>query len=61
MCVGAEANDYHLSDFVYIYLKMAAQEVFPILEGTSIKGHYNLSKYFFIITYSIITDRKSVV
>ena len=57
MCVGAEANDCHLSDsiYIYIYLKTAAQEVFNILEGTSIKGYYDSSKYCFIITYAIRT------
>ena len=51
MCVGAEANDCHLSDFAYIYLKTAAQEVFPILEGTSIKRPLQFIK---ILLYNYI-------
>ena len=39
MCVGAEAEDYHLSGYIHIYINGRTGEV-SILERTSIKSPY---------------------
>ena len=39
MCVGAEAEDCHLSGYIYIYINGRTGDI-SILERTSIKSRY---------------------
>ena len=54
MCVGAEAEDCHLSGYIHIYINGRTGGIL-ILESTSIKSFYIPSKHCFTMVHVIRT------
>ena len=50
MCVGAEAEDCHLSGYIHIYINGRTGGI-PILERTSIKSPYIILETWFYKSY----------